>query len=403
MGAGHMAPDLVQRKVKAALNKMTPEKFDKISDQILEIAAQSKDETDGRTLRQVIQLTFEKACDESHWSSMYAKFCSRMLQTMSTEIKDENVRDKHGQPVVGGALFRKYLLNRCQEEFERGWEVNLPEAPEDGKEAKLLSDEYYVAAAAKRKGLGLIQFIGELYKLGMLTLRIMHECVLKLLDFEGLPDEAAIESLVKLLRTVGQTMESAEAGPKMINMYFERIEKVMNMEGLPSRMHFMLLDTVDMRKSGWKSKDVLKGPKTIAEIHQEAMAAQQAAEMERTRSNQRGGGGGGGGRLPMGRGDARSFSGGGMQPPPDNGGRVQMDDLRKLSKGASGRNLTNTGALGPSMLGSRSGSGRRGLGPGMMGGRGEDSNASSRTGEGANCSCECVQVRYSDPKLKLPN
>ncbi|XP_014556092.1 hypothetical protein COCVIDRAFT_100891 [Bipolaris victoriae FI3] len=374
--SGHMPPDMVQRKVKAALNKMTPDKFDKISDQILEIAGQSKDETDGRTLRQVIQLTFEKACDESHWSSMYAKFCSRMLQTMSTEIKDENVRDKHGNPVVGGALFRKYLLNRCQEEFERGWEVNLPDAPEDGKEAKLLSDEYYVAAAAKRKGLGLIQFIGELYKLGMLTLRIMHECVLKLLDFEGLPDEAAIESLVKLLRTVGATMESAEAGPKMINMYFERIEKVMNMEGLPSRMHFMLLDTVDLRKAGWKSKDNLKGPKTIAEIHQEAMAAQQAAEMERTRSNQRGGGG----RLPMGRGDARSFSGAGMQPPPDTGSRVQMDDLRKLSKGASGRNLNNAGALGPSMLGSRSGSGRRGLGPSMMGRGGDDSGASSRTG-----------------------
>ncbi|KAF1842025.1 uncharacterized protein K460DRAFT_379989 [Cucurbitaria berberidis CBS 394.84] len=373
---GHLGPELVQRKVKAALNKMTPDKFDKISDQVLEIAAQSKDESDGRTLRQVIQLTFEKACDESHWSSMYAKFCSRMLQTMSTDIKDENVRDKHDNPVVGGALFRKYLLNRCQEEFERGWEVNLPEAPE-GKEAQLLSDDYYIAAAAKRKGLGLIQFIGELYKLGMLTLRIMHECVLKLLDFEGLPDEAAIESLVKLLRTVGSTMESAEAGPKMISMYFERIEKVMNMEGLPSRLRFMLLDTIDMRRSGWKSKDILKGPKTIAEIHQEAIAAQQAAEMERTRSNQRGGGG----RLPMGRGDARSFSGGGMMPPPqDTGGRVQMDDLRKLSKGASGRNLNNAGALGPSMLGNRSGSGRRGLGPGMMGGRGDESGASSRTG-----------------------
>lgn len=160
-------------------------------------------------------------------------------------------------------------------------------------------------------------------------------------------------------------------------MYFERIEKVMNMEGLPSRLRFMLLDTIDMRKSGWKSKDILKGPKTIAEIHQEAIAAQQAAEMERTRSNQRGGGGG---RLPMGRGDARSFSGGGMMPPQDTGGRVQMDDLRKLSKGASGRNLNNAGALGPSMLGSRSASGRRGLGPGMMAGRGEESGASSRTG-----------------------
>ncbi|KAG9206798.1 hypothetical protein G6514_000085 [Epicoccum nigrum] len=372
---GHMAPDMVQRKVKAALNKMTPEKFDKISDQILEIAAQSKDETDGRTLRQVIQLTFEKACDEAHWSSMYAKFAFKMLNTMSHDIKDENVRDKQGNPVVGGALFRKYLLNRCQEEFERGWEVNLPEAPEEGKEVTMLTDEYYVAAAAKRKGLGLIQFIGELYKLGMLTLRIMHECVLKLLDFEGLPDESAIESLVKLLRTVGATMESAEAGPKMINMYFERVEKVMNMDGLNSRLKFMLLDTIDLRKSGWQSKDILKGPKTIAEIHQEAVAAQQAAEMERNRSQR----GGGGGRLPIGRGDARSFSGGGMMPPPDNN-RVQMDDLRKLSKGASNRGLNNAGSLGPSMLGSRSGSGRRGLGPGMMGRGGDDSGNSSRTG-----------------------
>jgi translation initiation factor 4G len=374
--SGHMAPDMVQRKVKAALNKMTPEKFDKIADQIQEIAAQSKDENDGRTLRQVIQLTFEKACDEAHWASMYAKFAERMLRTMSPDIKDENVKDKHGNPVVGGALFRKYLLNRCQEEFERGWEVNLPEKPEgESGEAALLSDAYYVAAAAKRKGLGLIQFIGELYKLKMLTLRIMHECVLKLLDFEGMPDESAIESLTKLLRTVGSTMEQEEAGPKMLSVYFERIQKIMNYEGLPSRLKFMLLDIVDLRKAGWRSKDANKGPKTIAEIHQEAAAAQQAQEMERARTNQRGGP-----RPPMGRGDARSFSGGGMMPPQDfPSGRVQMDDLRKLSKGASGRNLNNAGSLGPSMLGSRSSS-RRGLGPGGLMGRNDESAGSSRTG-----------------------
>jgi translation initiation factor 4G len=378
MSVGHMPPDMVQRKVKAALNKMTPEKFDRIADQILEIAAQSKEEPDGRTLRQVIQLTFEKACDEAHWASMYAKFCKRMLETMSADIKDENVRDKAGNPVVGGALFRKYLLNRCQEEFERGWEVNLPQKPEgESQEAALLSDEYYIAAGAKRKGLGLIQFIGELYKLGMLTLRIMHECVLKLLDFEGTPDESAIESLVKLLKTVGYTMENTDTGPKMIQLYFERIQKIMSTEGLPSRMHFMLLDTVDLRKKGWRSKDDSKGPKTLQEIHQEALAATQAAEMERSRSNR-----GGGNRQPMGRGDTRSFSGGGMMPPPEyNRNQVGMDDLRKLTKNASGRNLSNSPAqLGPSSLfGSRSSSGRKGLGPSLMN-RADDSGASSRTG-----------------------
>lgn len=376
--AGHMAPDMVQRKVKSNLNKMTPERFDKIAGQILAIAAQSKDETDGRTLRQVIALTFEKACDEAHWASMYAKFCKRMLEEMSPEIKDEDVTDKNGEPIVGGPLFRKYLLNRCQEEFERGWEVNLP-APAEGQseEAAMLSDDYYIAAAAKRKGLGLIQFIGELYKLGMLSVRIMHECVFKLLNFEGVPDESAIESLVKLLRTVGGVMEnSQDPGPSLVKSYFDKIQSVLDMPGLPSRMHFMLLDMVDLRRAGWHGKDDAKGPKTIQEIRDEAAAAQQAAELERARQGARGGG-----RPPAGRGDARNFSGGMMPPPDYPRNQVGTDELRKLSMK---RQATQTGPskLGPtSMFASRSGSGRTGLGPGgnLSHRGGDDSGLGSRT------------------------
>ena len=241
-GEGHMAPDVVQRKVKSNLNKMTPNNFMKISDQILLIAGQSKDETDGRTLRQVIQLTFEKATDEAHWAQMYAEFCKRMLESMSPEIKDENILDKNGQVVVGGALFRKYLLNRCQTEFERGWKVDLPKKPEgESEEAVMLSDEYYIAAAAKRRGLGLVRFIGELYKLGMLTERIMHQCVHKLVDYEGMPDEAEVESLTSLLKTIGQNLDTNERGSVMMDAYFTRITTMINTEGLPSRLKFMLM------------------------------------------------------------------------------------------------------------------------------------------------------------------
>jgi translation initiation factor 4G len=267
---GPLDPEIVQRKVKAALNKMTPEKFDKISDQILAIAGQSKSEQDGRTLRQVIQLTFEKATDEAHWASMYAKFCKRMLEMMSPEIRDENILDKAGNVVSGGALFRKYLLNRCQEEFERGWKVDLPK-PKEGEagEAAMLSDEYYIAAAAKRRGLGLVQFIGELYKLGMLTERIMHECVRKLLEFEGIPDEAEIESLTKLLRTIGANLDSTEKGKPMMDAYFKRIGTIIDLPDLPSRLKFMLMDIVDLRKNGWVSKEANKGPKTLEEVRAE--------------------------------------------------------------------------------------------------------------------------------------
>ncbi|KAM6526357.1 hypothetical protein FSOLCH5_002473 [Fusarium solani] len=377
--SGYLEPEMVQRKVKAALNKMTPEKFDKIADQILLIASQSKDESDGRTLRQVIQLTFEKATDEAHWASMYAKFCKRMLETMSPEVRDERIKDKNGNIVSGGNLFRKYLLNRCQEEFERGWSVNLPEPKEaedqEGRkpgEAALMSDEYYAAAAAKRRGLGLVQFIGELYKLGMLTERIMHECVHKLVDYNGVPDEAEIESLSKLLRTIGGNLDSTEKGRPMMDAYFQRIQTMMDMPELPSRLKFMLMDVIDLRKAGWVSKETNKGPKTLDEVRAEAEAAQAAKAQEAARSNQRGGG-----RPPAGRGDARNFSSGyGGQT----SNQVGMDDLRRL-KGSANRTSSGPISLGPaSMLSSRSNSGRR-LGPGGYLGRpGEDSGASSRTG-----------------------
>lgn len=268
--SGHLDPETVQRKVKAALNKMTPENFDKISGQILEIAAQSKDEQDGRTLRQVIQLTFEKATDEAHWAAMYAKFCKRMLENMSPEVKDVTIKDKNGNIVSGGALFRKYLLNRCQEDFERGWAVEMPEPKEgESKETAMMSEEYYTAMAIKRRGLGLVQFIGELFKLGMLTERIMHECVRKLLDFKDEPDEAEIESLSKLLRTIGANLDGTEKGNAMMNAYFERISNLVETPDLPSRLKFMLMDIVDLRRAKWVSKEGLKGPKTLEEIRAE--------------------------------------------------------------------------------------------------------------------------------------
>ncbi|CAL8581330.1 hypothetical protein XPA_007029 [Xanthoria parietina] len=389
-GDGHMAPDVVQRKVKSNLNKMTPNNFDKISDQVLAIASQSKDETDGRTLRQVIQLTFEKATDEAHWAEMYAQFCKRMLESMSAEIRDESIIDKKGV-VTGGALFRKYLLTRCQTEFEQGWKVNLPDKPEgESEEAVMLSDEYYKAAAAKRRGLGLVRFIGELYKLNMLTERIMHECVKKLVDYEGTPDEAEVESLTSLLKTIGFNLDSSEKGHQLMDIYFNRIQVMIDTPNLASRLKFMLMDINDMRKHNWKSSKAgaLKGPATLDQVRADAVEAERQKELQRQADAgaRRGGGGGGGGRAQMGRGDARQFSGGGqfgMMPPPDyRGNTVGMDDLRRLGRGGS-RQASSTGAtvLGPpSMFGPRGSNTRKPLGAAGMGRAGEDSGASSRTG-----------------------
>ncbi|KAF8451294.1 armadillo-type protein [Terfezia claveryi] len=372
-----LTPEVVQRKVKAALNKMTPEKFDKISGQILDIASQSKYETDGRTLRQVIQLTFEKATDEAAWSSMYAKFCKVMMESMDPSIKDESIKDREGNVVTGGILFRKYLLNRCQEEFQRGWKVNLPPKPEgETDEAAMLSDEYYIAAAAKRRGLGLIQFIGELFKLGMLTERIMHECVKKLVDFEGVPEEAEVESLCKLLRTIGASLDATGKSRPAMDVYFVRIQTMIDHPKLQSRLKFMLMDVVDLRKKNWHANETDKGPKTLAEI--QADVAKAAAEKEAaSRANAQRGGRQGGGR-----GDNRNFSQVGYgqsdyRQIPQN--TLNSDELRKLKSQQRDKNVTATqNTFGPPSMFASRGSNPKKMGPTSFN-RGDDSGPASRT------------------------
>ena len=255
------SPEMVDRKVKSLLNKLTMEKFDSISDQIIAWANKSEKEKDGRTLIQVIRLVFEKATDEATWSEMYARLCRKMMEQISSTVQDDGIRNSEGKPITGGQLFRKYLLNRCQEDFERGWfakestaaaaatkakedeaakasNEKTTEAGGDG-EVALYSEEYYAAQKAKRQGLGLIKFIGELFKLQMLTERIMHECVKKLLGNVQNPEEEEIESLCKLLATVGSMLDTSKARAHM-DVYFSRMKELVKSLSVSSRMQFML-------------------------------------------------------------------------------------------------------------------------------------------------------------------
>ncbi|KAL1719721.1 hypothetical protein EV715DRAFT_251035 [Schizophyllum commune] len=303
-GAEPDSPEVVDRKVKGLLNKLTMEKFDSLSDQIIAWANKSEKEKDGRTLIQVIRLVFEKATDEAAWSEMYARLCRKMMEQISPKVQDDGIRNAEGKPITGGQLFRKYLLNRCQEDFERGW-VNKEataaaaatkavedEAVKSANEKKeggdnepdLYSDEYYAAQKAKRQGLGLIRFIGELFKLQMLTERIMHQCVQKLLGNVDNPEEEEIESLCKLLTTVGELLDTPRAHAHM--------DELTKKPTVSSRMQFMLQDLIELRSRNWRARTQAAGPTTIAQIHEIAAkekAAQEKDAMHRQSTMSRGG------------------------------------------------------------------------------------------------------------------
>ncbi|KAG1718157.1 armadillo-type protein [Suillus lakei] len=280
------SPELVHCKVKSLLNKLTMDKFESISDEIILWANRSVNEKDVRTLIQVIRLVFEKATDEValSWSEMYARLCRKMMEQISPEVQDEGVKDKEGKPITGGHLFRKYLLNRCQEDFERGWCAREGTAANDTTG----SDEYYAAQKVKRQGLGLITFIGELFKVRMLTERIMHECVKKLLGNVENTEEEEIESLCQLLKTVGQLLDTPKACAHM-DVYFARMKELAGSLNISTRMQFMLQDIIELRDRVWMNRN--SAPTTIAAVHVLVAKERAAAEesLNRQMSMSRGG------------------------------------------------------------------------------------------------------------------
>ncbi|CAO3650299.1 unnamed protein product [Mucor hiemalis] len=280
-----MTQEFITRKVNALLNKLTVEKFDSISSQIFDYAKQSAKEVDGRSIRTVIKLTFEKACDEPAFASMWARLCRSMYDSMTDDIRDTSILNEAEQPSSGVLLYRKYLFNRCQVEFEKGWKVNMPEVDEvDG----MMTEEYYIAAKAKRQGLGLIQFIGELFKLDMLSERIMYNCMIRLCNNAPTAGDEEAESLCKLLTTVGKNLDHKPKTSKWVDIIFRRMrEEMLHSPNLTSRLKFMIQDVVDLRKDKWvpRSGGAQVGPTTIAKIHEQAEKAKEEKEAAMKRNN----------------------------------------------------------------------------------------------------------------------
>ncbi|XP_034021749.1 LOW QUALITY PROTEIN: eukaryotic translation initiation factor 4 gamma 3 [Thalassophryne amazonica] len=253
------------RKVRSILNKLTPQKFNQLMKQVTDLTIDTEERLKG-----VIDLVFEKAIDEPSFSVAYGNMC-RCLATLKVPMTDKPNTTVN---------FRKLLLNRCQKEFEKDkvddvvFERKQKEldSAASATEREHLQEELEEAKdKARRRSIGNIKFIGELFKLKMLTEPIMHDCVVKLLKNH---DEESLECLCRLLTTIGKDLDFEKAKPRM-DQYFNQMEKIVKERKTSSRIRFMLQDVIDLRSHNWVSRRVDQGPKTIEQIHKEAKIEEQ--------------------------------------------------------------------------------------------------------------------------------
>lgn len=250
-----------QRQLKGILNKLTPQNFEKLFEQVTAVNIDN-----AMTLRGVIAQIFDKALMEPTFCEMYANFCCHL----SGELPDFSEDNEK-------ITFKRLLLNKCQEEFERGEreqeEANKVDDEGEVKQSEEEREEKRIKA--RRRMLGNIRLIGELYKKRMLTERIMHECIKKLLGQQQTPDEEDVEALCKLMSTIGEIIDHSKAKEHM-DAYFEVMKNFSNNMKLSSRVRFMLKDAIDLRKNKWQQRRKVEGPKKIEEVHRDAAQERQA-------------------------------------------------------------------------------------------------------------------------------
>lgn len=179
------------------------------------------------------------------------------------------------------------LLTKCQKEFDSDYSQNISyeklladaeNHPDETKRRELREIAEEKLSRAKRRSLGNIRFIGELFKLQMLTEGIMNDCIERLLKQES--DEENLECLCKLMTTIGKELDKPMNQTKM-KSYFDKLGKIANKkDACSARIRFMIMDVIDLRKNTWVPRRKDAGPKRIDDIRKEAEEEQARQEAE---------------------------------------------------------------------------------------------------------------------------
>jgi translation initiation factor 4G len=289
--------DEMLREVRNILNKLTPQNLNKLTADLVNLAINTEERLKG-----AIDIIFEKSIDEQVFSQTYAQLC-KVLSKIKVPTTDQSKT----------VNFRTMLLTKCQKEFNTDYikDINydqmIADAEAETNEAKkkeMNEEANDKLLKAKRRSLGNIRFIGELFKLGMLTEGIMNDCIERLLKQET--DEENLECLCRLLTTIGKELDKPVVTIKM-NAYFAKLTEITKKgnQFISARIRFMILDVIELRQNKWVPRRRDAGPKRIDEIRKEAeeerlrleaeIAKNQAAENNR-RTGERNQGGKGSGR-----------------------------------------------------------------------------------------------------------
>jgi len=291
--------EMISRKVKSFLNKITSDKFSSVSSKIINFCQENVRHYNH--LENIAKLVFDKACHEPMYSHLYAELCNLLSQSLNITNTDDDQKEedeKKPDETEGKKKknhFRRALLSECQKMFDKGTELEEHGA----KDKKLeLTEEQKMEKRlkAKEKVIGNMKFIGELFKLKLIHERITHSCIQHLLTNNNAPtgeelviiSKMDLEAVVNLLKTTGKELDRVKA-QTWVDQYFNYLKWHAN-KLKDKRIMFMVQNLEELRSKGWVSTDKLKTKAEIKSDHLKQFSSKSSRRDRGSQVNRRTGG-----------------------------------------------------------------------------------------------------------------
>lgn len=224
----------VARSIKSILNKLTLEKFARLTQQLLACGISTSSHVEV-----LIHEVFEKATTQHHYIDMYTDLCVLLHEHFTV-----NPFEGAGSLQAGRKLtFKRLLLDECQISFERLL------APPEGLEELTPEERTAAEVGYKTHMLGNIKLVGGLLSRGMLASKVGIAILEELLSN---PTPEALESAAALLTTLGPTADCKE-WPQYtaLNAIFDQISTIVKTQKCQPRERFLLKDLLELRAAGW--------------------------------------------------------------------------------------------------------------------------------------------------------
>jgi len=315
------------KQLTGVLNKMTPEKFDKIALATMEIV--NKFAATEPEMNDIIGLVLQFGIKQPVFGGQYAKLCSHlhahlpklgMISDYQWIVQDPDV----------SKTFRKMVIRQTNDLFTMHRnhsphpEPTMSEAV-DGKEPQPLDmdAEAVELRVSKRKQafFAVMVLVAELYNVDLVKSNLVFKGVFQVvLKSDKQPEgrklnEVDLEGLCRLLKRCGSKLDAQKK--EYVDHFLQKLSS--HSRKFDFRTKVLVDEVKEMRRRGWKHRLKKEVAKTLDEIHEEA-------RKEQAQFNK--GGRKGGRRDDRGRGGDR---------------RDRRDDRRDRGRGGGGRDRGGRG------------------------------------------------------------